>query len=77
MSLKAWAGGITPPSLAWAEVRKGRRLRPEQIGLVAALDARPGETLKNVLSVLNRDHGLEISVVSVLGRDKLELWRPS
>jgi hypothetical protein len=77
VSLKAWAGGITPPALAWAEVCKGRRLRPDQVGLVAALDSRPGETLTSVLSVLKQEHGLEISVVSVLGRDNLELWRPS
>ena len=76
VSLKMLSGGLTPPDAAWAELCKGRRLQPDQVGLYAALDSPPGVALRGALRELAQHHGLTIGVVSVLGRDHLELWHP-
>jgi hypothetical protein len=76
VSGKALSGGLTPPTAAWAALGKGRKLRPSQVALWVALDASPSVTLKAALSVLANEHSLEIGVVSVLARDRLEVWRP-
>jgi hypothetical protein len=75
-SLKALSGGLTPPDEAWAELRKGRKIRPEQIALYAALDSKPGPALTSALSAMSRHHGLDVGVISVLGKDNLTIWRP-
>jgi len=75
-SLKSLTAGVSPPELAWAELRKGRILRPNQIVLVAALDDRPGPKMKQALSTLLEHHALNIAVVSVLGPNQLVVWRP-
>lgn len=73
--LKGLTGGISPPDAAWAAMQRGRKLNPKQIGLFIALDDRPSAALRTSLSTLAHHHGLDIGVVSVLGRDKLEVWR--
>jgi hypothetical protein len=75
-SLRAISGGIASPRAAWAALCKGRRLRPDNIRLVAALDSAPGLVLTRVLTALYHHHGLEVSVISVVGRNDLRLWRP-
>ena len=75
-SLKAISGGLTPVETAWAALRKGRRLRPDNIRLIAALDSEPGEVLKQALIALGEHHGLEVGVITVAGRNKLRLWTP-
>jgi hypothetical protein len=75
-SLKAISGGVTPPEAAWARLQKGRRLRPDNIRLIAALDSEPGSTLKHAIAALGEHHGLAVDVVSVMGRDDLHLWHP-
>lgn len=74
-SLKMLTGGVSPPERAWAELCKGRTLKPSQVALYLALDMEPGNTLKSALSDLAQHHGLSVGVVSVLGRDRLHLWR--
>jgi len=75
-SLKAISGGLAPAEAAWAALRKGRRLRPDNIRLVAALDSDPGIVLKQALSALGEHHGLEVGVITIAGRNKLRLWMP-
>jgi hypothetical protein len=74
--LKAISGGITPPEAAWASLRRGRRLTPGNVRLIAALDSEPGNALRHALAALGEHHGLDVDVVSVMGRDNLRLWRP-
>ncbi len=76
-SLKALTGGITPPEAAWAEMQKGRRIKASQIALYVALDGMPSPGLRASLAALAGEHSLAIGVVSVLGRDRLEIWRPT
>ena len=75
ISLKMLSGGVSPPDAAWAELCKGRAIRPSQVALYAALDARPGNALTSALRELAQHHGLDVGVVTVLGRDQLEVWR--
>ena len=75
-SLKAISGGITPPEAAWAALRRGRRLRPDNIRLIAAMDCEPGIALRHALTALDQHHGLDVGVVSMMGRDDLKLWLP-
>lgn len=75
-SLKAISGGITPPKAAWASLQKGRRLTPGNVRLVVALDSKPGKALRYALTALGEHHGLDVEVVSVMGRNDLRLWRP-
>jgi hypothetical protein len=75
--LKSLTGGVTPADEAWREMRKGRRLKPSQIGLYVALDAEPSPGLISALSVLATHHGLRVGVISVLGRDKIDVWYPA
>jgi hypothetical protein len=75
-SLKAISGGITPPEAAWASLRRGRRLTPGNVRLIAALDSEPGNVLRHALAALGEHHGLDVDIVSVMGRDNLRLWRP-
>ena len=70
--LKSLTGGITPPDAAWAAMQQGRKLNPRQIALLIALDGRPTVGLTKTLAT---HHDLDIGVVSVLGRDKIEVWR--
>lgn len=72
-SLKMLSGGFSPPENAWKELQKGRKLQPHQIGLFIALDNEPSDSLKSTLSVLEAKHDLKIGVISVLGRDNLEI----
>ena len=74
-SLKMLAGGLSPPQLAWAELCKGRTLKPNQVALYVALDTEPGATLTSALSELAQHHGLSVGVISVLGRNRLRVWR--
>ncbi len=75
-SLKAISGGLEPAEAAWAALQKGRRLRPDNIRLVAALDSDPGIVLKQALIALGEHHGLEVGVISIAGKNNLRLWRP-
>ena len=75
-SIRAITGGTSSPEAGWAALRKGRRLRPDDIRLVAALDSDPGVVLKSALTALFDHHGLEVSVISVVGRNNLRLWQP-
>jgi hypothetical protein len=75
-SLKTLTGGISPPEDAWAEMQKGRKLKPKQIGLYIALDAPPANSLKSALTVLDSEHSLSIGVVTVEKKDILRFWRP-
>jgi hypothetical protein len=75
--LKALSGGITPPEAAWAAVQSGERVQKSRIALWIALDAQPPAGLKDVVAMLASEHSLQIGIVSVLGRDKLEMWSPS
>lgn len=75
-SLKAIAGGSMAPEDAWATMSMGRKLRPDNIRLIAALDAKPEPTLKQALSALANHHGLSVGVVSTLGRNDVRLWTP-
>ena len=75
-SIRAITGGTSSPEASWAALRKGRRLRPDNIRLVAALDSDPGVVLKSTLTALHDHHGLEVSVISVVGRNDLRLWQP-
>ena len=72
--LKTLTGGISPPDLAWHELKKGRTLKPKQIGLWLAFDGPPSPGLKTALEGLARYHGLHIGVVSVLGRNRLQVY---
>jgi hypothetical protein len=74
-SLKMLSGGIGPPEAARSELQKGRKLRPEQIALFVALDGEPSAALKSALEALAQHHKLNIRVVSVLGRNRLQVWR--
>lgn len=74
-SLKALSGGVGPPERAWEELQKGRKLWPERVALYVALDAAPSEALRSSLEVLHSHHGLTAGVVTVRGRDQLEVWR--
>ena len=74
-SLKMLSGGVSPPEAAWKELQKGRKLRPEQIALCVALDGEPSTALKSALEALAQHHKLNIKVVSVLGRNRLQVWR--
>ena len=73
--LRSLTGGISPPDAAWAAMQRGRKLKPRQVALFVALDDRPTEGLKTTLSTLAEHHALDIGVVSVLARDKVEVWR--
>lgn len=73
--LKTLTGGISPPDAAWREMQMGRKIQSKQVGLYIALDAHPSEGLASALSVLASEHGLSIGVISVLGRNKIELWQ--
>lgn len=75
--LKALSGGITPPEAAWAAMQSGERVQKSRIALWIALDAQPPAGLKEVVAMLASEHSLQIGIVSVLGRDKLEIWSPS
>lgn len=75
--LKGLSGGITPPEAAWAAMQSGEQVQKSKIALWIALDARPPGGLKDVVAMLANDHSLRIGVVSVLGRDNLEVWSPS
>jgi hypothetical protein len=70
------SGGISPPDEAWRELKKGRKLKPSQIRLFVGLDDEPSTGLKGALTQLATHHDLRIEVVSVLGRDRLSIWRP-
>jgi hypothetical protein len=72
--LKTLTGGISSGEAAWEEMQKGRKLKPSQIKMYVALDARPAEGLKSALTALAAEHDLSIGVISVLGRDRLEVW---
>ena len=74
--LKALTGGISPGEAAWEAMQKGRKLKSGQIKMYVALDAEPGEGLKSALTALAAEHDLSIGVISVLGRDRLEVWEP-
>ena len=76
-SLKMLSGGITPPPEAWKELKKGRRIKPHQIGLYVALNGEPSPGLQSTLGVLSEVHGLSIGIISVLGRDNLEVCYPT
>jgi hypothetical protein len=75
-SLKMLSGGMSPPAEAWRELTKGRHLTPCQIGLAIGLNDHPSEALQANLRNLAVNHDLRIAVVSVLGRDHLEIWKP-
>jgi hypothetical protein len=75
--LKGLSGGIAPPDAAWAAMQSGKRLQKSRIALWIALDARPSAGLKDVVAMLSNEHSLQIGIVSVLGRDNLEVWSPS
>jgi hypothetical protein len=75
--LKVLSGGITPPEAAWAAMQSGERVQKSRIALWIALDAQPPAGLKDVVAMLASEHSLQIGIVSVLGRDKLEMWSPS
>ena len=75
--LKTLTGGITPPDTAWQELQKGRKVQPSQIAMYIALDARPKSGLISALSALSSKHALNIGVLSVLARDKIEVWKPT
>ncbi len=74
-SLRMLSGGLSPPDHAWSELCKGRKLSPSQVALYIALDSEPGLALTAALSELSSHHGLSVGVVSVLGRDRLKVWR--
>jgi 8-oxo-dGTP diphosphatase len=75
--LKGLSGGITPPNAAWEAMQSGERVPKSKIALWIALDARPPAGLKDVVAMLANEHSLQIGIVSVLGRDNLEVWSPS
>ena len=77
VSLRMLNGGVGSPQEAWRSLCGGRRLRPAQIKLCAALDCEPGESLKGVLEELWRHHGLSIRVISVLRADHIVTWEPA
>ena len=72
--LKTLTGGISPPDLAWHELKKGRTLKAKQIRLWLAFDCPPSPGLKTALDGLARHHGLQIGIVSVLGRNRLHVY---
>lgn len=74
--LKTLTGGISPPEAAWEELKKGRKVRPEQVGMYIAINGEPPVALKSSLTTLAEHHGLEIGIVSVHRRDELEVWKP-
>jgi hypothetical protein len=74
-SLTMWSGGMRPPETAWRELHKGRKLRPEQMALCVALDGGPPTALPSTLEALAQHHKLDSRVVSVLGRNRLQVWR--
>ncbi len=76
-SLRMLSGGVSPRDEAWAELQKGRKLSFEQIRLLIALDAPPPESLKAILKLLKVENGIDIGVVSVVGRDRIEVWPES
>jgi len=76
-SLKMLSGGISPREAAWDELRKGRKIRPSRVALFVGLNNEPSTGLRRALTRLSEHHGLCIGVVSVMGRDRLELWRPT
>lgn len=76
-SLKMLTKGISPRNLAWSELLKGRKLHPSQVGMFVALDGLPKAGLKAALTTLANRHALSIGVISVLGRDNLQVWHPA
>lgn len=76
-SLKMLTKGISPRNLAWSELLKGRKLHPSQVGMFVVLDGIPKAGLKAALTTLAERHDLSIGVISVLGRDKLQVWQPA
>jgi hypothetical protein len=77
VSLLMLNGGIGPPAEAWRSLCKGRRLRPGCIALYAALDSEPSTALKAALAELAEHHRLNIGAISVLGADRISIWRPN
>lgn len=75
--LKTLSGGISPPDEAWREFQKGRKIRPDQVGLFIAVNGAPPFGLKSSLEVLGKNHGLKIGVVSVHGKDRINVWKPA
>jgi hypothetical protein len=74
-SLRMLSGGISPPEAAWAELRKGRTLRPSQVAMYVALDSEPDRTLTSALTELAQHHRLSVGVLSVLSRNRIRVWR--
>jgi hypothetical protein len=75
-SLKMLSGGLSRDD-AWTELQKGHKVQPHQVDLYVALDSLPSPGLTSALEALAAHHELPVGVVSVLGRDRLEIWRPS
>jgi 8-oxo-dGTP diphosphatase len=69
--------GISPPEAAWSAMQCGERLERGRIALWVALDAHPPAGLKDVLAMLAAEQAVTIGIISVMGRDALEIWRPS
>jgi len=74
-SLKMLSGGISPPESAWTKLREGPTLLPSQIAMYVGLDCEPDRLLTSALSELSQHHGLPVGIVSVLGRDRVRVWR--
>lgn len=74
--LKSLSGGISPPEDAWREFQKGKKIQPAQIGLFIALDGEAPQGLKSLLQNLAINHHLEVGVITVLGRNRLTIWKP-
>jgi len=68
--------GITPPAAAWSAMQCGERVERSRIGLWVALDALPPAGLTDVLIMLAAEQAVSIGVISVTGRNALEIWRP-
>jgi hypothetical protein len=72
-SLKMLSGGVSPPDEAWAALRRGDRLTPEQIHLFIGLDKEPSSQLADTLALV-RNCGLHIDVIVAPVDEPVHIW---
>jgi len=67
------SGGLSPPATAWAELRKGRRIKAHQIALFIAMDGEPLRALVSALEALAVHYGLDVGIISVVKRNQISI----
>ena len=72
-SLKMLSGGVMPPDAAWAALRAGERIAPDQIHLCIGLDREPSSQLQETVALV-RGHGLPMDVVIASEAGPTHIW---